>query len=136
MIVVVLVVLGAGAFAVDRWVRDDDAGCRALTERVTGLDGYEWENGVTSSGSEWLSVLATGATEADAASREEIADAVAADDDGYRSFRDALPDRLRPTADRLHAVALDPGSDRSTAEVSADERALNRHGTAACNIAS
>lgn len=129
-------VVVVGALVVDRWVLDDDADCRALTARVADLDGYAWTNGMTSSGSEWLSVLATGTTEADAPSRDAIAEAIAADDDGYESFRAALPDDLRPAAERLHAVALDPNSDRTTKEVERDEQTLNRHGRSACNIAS
>jgi len=114
-------------------VRDDDA-CAALGEQVAGLEGFGWDNGVTSSGPEWLSVLTDGTTEADAPSRQQIAAAVAADEAGYERFRSALPDDLEPAADRLHEVALDPAADRADGSVERDAAALRAHGTRACNF--
>ena len=138
----VALVLGAvvllGALVTWRWVREDDASCGALLAPVESLDGYDWDNGITSSGSEWISVLTSGVTDADRASRDQIATAVAADEAGFERFRSALPDDLEPTADRLHALALDADEShrrRADPEVERDVAALNRHGTSACGVA-
>jgi len=132
---VVIVAVAVSALVIGRTVLRDDDRCGALAEPVAGLDGYRWSNGFTSSGSEWISVLAQGVTDADGASRDEIAATVEADPEGYDRFRAALPDDLRPEADRLHELALDPDSDRTAPSVERDAQALSRHGTLTCNLA-
>ena len=132
---VVIVALAVGALVIGRTVLRDDDDCGALAEPVAGLDGYAWDNGITSSGAEWLSVLTQGVTDADGPSRSEIAATVEADPEGYDRFRAALPDALQPEADRLHELALDPDSDRTAPSVGRDARALSRHGTLTCNLA-
>lgn len=132
---VAVVACAVGAFVMGRTVLRGDPPCAALSAPVDGLGGYRWDNGLTSSGPEWISVLTDGTTEADAPSRAAIASAVDADADGFDRFRAALPDVLRPVADRQVARASDADVDRSGPQVEADARALARHGALACNLA-
>ncbi|HWJ97436.1 MAG TPA: hypothetical protein VNQ33_04705 [Acidimicrobiales bacterium] len=132
--VAVAVAVAVTALVVGRSVLRDDPPCAALRQPVAGLDGYDWDNGVTSSGSAWISVLADGTTEADAPSRRQIADAVEVDDAGFDRFRAALPGELEAVADRQRSVAVDPESNRADPAVERDARALARHGMATCNL--
>jgi hypothetical protein len=91
--------------------------CRKLGARVEGIDGFEWANGFTASGSEWSSVLTDGVQQADAESRAELAEAVAADEDGFRSWSAALPSDAEAAAGRLRELVLQP-----------DEAAERAHG--------
>jgi hypothetical protein len=92
------------------------------------------DNGVTSSGAEWSSVLTQGVTDADGPSRSEIATTVQADPEGYDRFRSALPDDLHPASDRLRTLALDPDSDRAAPSVLRDAQALSLYRTRTCNL--
>lgn len=137
MVLVALALLVAGAYAFDRLI-DDDESCAALAAPVASFGGFSWDNGITSSGSEWISVLTDGVIHADEADRARIAVAVQADEDGFDQFRGSLPEDLRPTADRLHALALDPDEAfrrRSDRSVERDVSAISRHGLLTCNLA-
>lgn len=123
-IVVLVLFVGLLAVLAGRALFGDEPTCEVLNTRVEGLDGFDWDNGFTSSGSEWISVLTDGLTEADEPSRRRIADAVGADDDGYRRFREALPDETADAADRLLVLVSDPAA----SEASWDRTAVERDG--------
>lgn len=67
---------------------------------VTG-DGTQWVG-------TWYHVFAEGVTDADSASRDAIATAVATDTAGFERLRAEANKQTRPALDRLHALLLDP----------------------------
>jgi hypothetical protein len=134
MALVVVVAVAVGGFFVWRATTGGSV-CDTLVTNVAGSDGWHDVNGITSYGPDWVGVLVQAPTNADQPSRAELAAAVAADGDGYESFRSALPEDLAPAADHLHAIVLDPDADGSGTKVEADARSIGRHVRDTCNIA-
>ena len=134
---VVSVAVLAGAVAVGWVVLRREPVCAALGSRVANFNGFYHENGITSFGNEWISVLANGATGADEGSRRPIAEATQADHEGYERFRRSLPEEVAATADRLRALAADPvaaHARRADDDVRRDARALDAHGMTTCGF--
>ncbi len=133
----VVLSLAVTGFVLGRALTGGGTDCSVVASRVSGLDGFAWDNGITSSGSEWISVLTDGATRADDASRRSIAAAVRADDDGFRRFRTELPADEASAAERLREFVVDP--DASASRVGAtherDATTLQDFGLDECGLA-
>lgn len=128
--------LAAVGLVVGRTMTDSGTDCTAVGARVAGLEGFGWDNGITSSGSEWASVLTDGVTEADDPSRHEIARAVQSDEAGYQRFRGELSDDAAVAADRLRQVAGDPaaGNAADSQQIEQDSDVLRRHALDECGL--
>jgi hypothetical protein len=135
------VALVGGVVAVDMvegWAGGPKPMCRAMQETVQGIDSFRWDNGMTHSAASWSQVLTDGVIQADAEDRQRIADAVRADGPGYEAFLAALPVDVRPSAERLHGLALDPDAAERlgpTDAMRAEAMVLHRLGNQECGFA-
>jgi hypothetical protein len=129
VVVVLGLLLGAGV-VVTRWgqQREHDRRCAALAADVEGLDSIAWDNGITSSGPSWGNALTDGVEQADAPSREALAEAVQDDVDGFVAARDALDTfgHAGGAADRLKRLLVDPEQAAARADAPSTVDATSR----------
>lgn len=135
-----VVVVVAGAFGVWRWTSGGPAGCDALGAHVRGVDAVVWANGFTRVEPTWAVVLTDGATETAPEVRRALAEAVAADTEGWERLQRSLPDREAAAVTNLGLrLRTPPGAGevpvepaRPTDHIAVDDALLRGYDTREC----